>query len=99
MTGEIDAETVRRIADLARLDLDADELSAMVSQFKRIVEYVDRIGGLDTGRVQPLHHVHDLRGVLREDVPQPSLPVEEALRNAPARKGDYFLMPGGRGGS
>lgn len=59
----------------------------------RILGMVDQLRALDTTGVEPLHHVLDLQNVLREDVVHPSFDAETALKNAPARKGDYFLVP------
>jgi len=90
---EISFSDVERIAELARIELAPAEKERAQSELANIVAYVGQLDEIDTSGVEPLHHVLDLRNVLREDEPQSSLPTEEALANAPARKGDYFLVP------
>lgn len=84
---------VDRIAALARLSPDASEREALVNQMSSIIDFVEQLNELDTEDVEPLHHVLDLHSVMRDDVVAGSLPVDEALRNAPQRKGDYFVVP------
>ncbi|MBM3326919.1 MAG: Asp-tRNA(Asn)/Glu-tRNA(Gln) amidotransferase subunit GatC [Calditrichaeota bacterium] len=90
---KVTPDEVGHIADLARLCPSVDEKLRLAEQMSQIVEFVEQLNELDTSDVEPLHHVLDLHSVLREDEPQPSLPVDEALMNAPARKGDYFRVP------
>ena len=55
----------------------------MEAELSGILEHVDVIQGLDLDDVPPTTHVLALENVMRDDVPRPSLPVEEALREAP----------------
>jgi aspartyl-tRNA(Asn)/glutamyl-tRNA(Gln) amidotransferase subunit C len=84
---------IDRVAELARIELTPAEKERAQSELANIVAYMGQLNEVDTSGVEPLHHVLDLRNVLREDEPRLSLPVEEALANAPVRKGDYFLVP------
>jgi aspartyl-tRNA(Asn)/glutamyl-tRNA(Gln) amidotransferase subunit C len=79
----IDDATVHHVARLARLHLDADEEHRMGLELSGILAHVDAIQALDLDGVPPTTHVMSLENVTREDVPRPSLPVEEALREAP----------------
>lgn len=79
----IDPETVRHVARLARLGLDDEERERMRLELSGILEHVDRIQALDLDDVPPTAHVVPLENALREDAPRPSLPREEALREAP----------------
>ena len=81
-------EDVRWVAHLARLDLSEAELKKMAAQLGAIVEYVDQLTRIDTGGVEPLAHALAVHNVFREDEPRPSLPVGEALANAPDRRRD-----------
>jgi aspartyl-tRNA(Asn)/glutamyl-tRNA(Gln) amidotransferase subunit C len=87
-------EDVRWVAHLARLDLSGAELQKMAAQLGAIVEYVDQLTRIDTEGVEPLAHALAVHNVFREDEPAPSLPVDEALANAPDRgrdsRGDQF---------
>ena len=86
-------DDVRWVAQLARLRLSEAELADMTRDLGAIVEYVEQLRSLDTKDVEPLAHALDVRDVFRDDEPAPSLPVDEALANAPARKGDFFRVP------
>lgn len=84
---------VRHIAHLARLDLSEAELETMTRQLADILEYVDQLAQVDTEGVEPLAHPLPVQNVFRPDEPAPSLPVADALSNAPNRKGDFFGVP------
>lgn len=83
MRAVIDDATVRHVARLARLHLDPDEAVRMEAELSGILEHVDVIQSLDLDDVPPTTHVITLENVMREDVPTPSLSVDEALREAP----------------
>ena len=69
-----------------------DELEALASELSSILEYIDQLEQLDTSAIPPTAQVGELVDVMRDDEVGPSLDVEDALRNAPARDGTYFLV-------
>jgi aspartyl-tRNA(Asn)/glutamyl-tRNA(Gln) amidotransferase subunit C len=79
----LSADQVRWIAHLARLDLTEAELETMTRQLSAIVDYVAQLQQVDTEGVEPLAHALPIHNVFRDDEPAPSLPVAEALANAP----------------
>jgi aspartyl-tRNA(Asn)/glutamyl-tRNA(Gln) amidotransferase subunit C len=79
----IDAATVTHVARLARLHLDEDERERMRAELSGILDHVDRIQALELDDVPPTTHVIALENVMRDDEPWESLPVAEALREAP----------------
>jgi aspartyl-tRNA(Asn)/glutamyl-tRNA(Gln) amidotransferase subunit C len=85
-------EELRHVADLARMGLRDEELEALASELSSILEYIDQLEQLDTSAIPPTAQVGELVDVMRDDEVGPSLDVEEALRNAPARDGTYFLV-------
>jgi aspartyl-tRNA(Asn)/glutamyl-tRNA(Gln) amidotransferase subunit C len=89
----MDLEDVRKVAKLARLELDDADLAAFAGQLSAILHYIDQLKPLDTEGVEPLAHPLPLRNVFRADEPRPSLLPDEALANAPARAGDFFDVP------
>ncbi len=91
-------DEVRKVARLARLELTDAELAVMQSQLSAILDYVAQLQQLDTSGVDELAHPLPVTNVFRTDVVQPSLPVNEALANAPRRLGDYFAVPAVFGG-
>jgi aspartyl-tRNA(Asn)/glutamyl-tRNA(Gln) amidotransferase subunit C len=86
-------DQVRKVAQLARLDLAEDDLVRMQHQLSAILDYVAQLQQLDTAGVEPLAHPLPVQNVFRDDELAPSLPVDEALKNAPARSGNYFAVP------
>ncbi len=86
-------EEVRWVAHLARLELTDAELATMTRQLAAIVEYVDQLRQVNTEGVEPLAHALEVQNVFRADEPAPSLPADEALANAPDRRGDFYGVP------
>jgi aspartyl-tRNA(Asn)/glutamyl-tRNA(Gln) amidotransferase subunit C len=89
----IDRDTVRKVARLARLELDDAALDRFQGQLGAILDYIDQLKQLDVANVEPLVHAGDTANVLREDVPRRTLPPDDALANAPDRAGPYFVVP------
>src|SRR3954466_15113106 len=86
-------DQVRKVARLARLELPEPDLARMQQQLSAILDYIDQLKELNTDGVEPLAHPLPVQNVFRVNELRPSLPVEEALRNAPARAGDFFAVP------
>jgi aspartyl-tRNA(Asn)/glutamyl-tRNA(Gln) amidotransferase subunit C len=89
----IDREQVLHVARLARLALSEDELERMASELSGILGHVDRISQLNLDSVEPTSHVVALENVLRADEPDPSLPRERALEQAPDPADGTFRVP------
>jgi aspartyl-tRNA(Asn)/glutamyl-tRNA(Gln) amidotransferase subunit C len=84
---------VEHVAKLARLELTEDELERFAGQLNAILEAVGKVSELDLAGVEPTLHPLELSNVFAEDEPRPSLPVEDALANAPDREGGAFRVP------
>jgi aspartyl-tRNA(Asn)/glutamyl-tRNA(Gln) amidotransferase subunit C len=89
----ISRDDVLHVARLARLELSGDEVERFQGQLAAILDAVSKVQELDLADVPPTSHPLDIVNVWREDEPRPSLPVEEALANAPGREGDLFRVP------
>lgn len=89
----LDADMVRSVAHLARLDLGEEELAHLTPQLGAILDYVALLDQVDTSTVEPLAHPLDVHNVFRDDEAADSLPVDAALANAPDRRGNYFGVP------
>ena len=90
---KIERREVEHVAHLARLSLTPEETEAMRAQLDAILTYIDKLTELDTRSIEPTSHVVPTVNVLRADEPRPSLPQDEALRNAPDRQEEYFKVP------
>jgi aspartyl-tRNA(Asn)/glutamyl-tRNA(Gln) amidotransferase subunit C len=90
MPVEIDLDHVAR---LARLTLTDGEKARMRDQLGVILEHAAKVGEVAAADVPPTASAIARANVFREDVTEPPLPVDEALRNAPEREGDRFRVP------
>lgn len=98
-TGPIsDSPDVLHIARLARLALDPAKSAEVGAQFARILQAFQVLSKLNVEGVEPMTRPTDATDVLREDRERPSLPVEEALANAPARVDGFYSVPKTVGG-
>ena len=89
----ITREQVLHVAKLAHLDLTDDEVDKFREQLSAILDAVSKVSELDLADVPPTSHPLELVNVWRDDVPRPSLPLDEAFANAPDRDGDFFRVP------
>jgi aspartyl-tRNA(Asn)/glutamyl-tRNA(Gln) amidotransferase subunit C len=106
---KVTEKDVSYVADLANLELSAEERAGMLRDLNSILDYIERLGELDTENVEPMAQVSDRYGVdeskqgserfayaSREDVPEglrKSLSQESALENAPDADGTFFRVP------
>jgi len=100
---------VAYVADLANLELTEEERTRMLRDLNSILEYMERLSELETGKVAPMAQVSDRYGVdesqqgserfayaIREDVKEglrESLPHDDAVKNAPDTDGMFFEVP------
>ena len=96
---------VAYVADLANLELTSQERQRMVKDLNSIVGYIDRLNELDTSNVPPMDQpsgkfgpsekagMAKLACAWRDDLPRPSIPHTEALKNAPETDGEFFKVP------
>ncbi|HWH36184.1 MAG TPA: Asp-tRNA(Asn)/Glu-tRNA(Gln) amidotransferase subunit GatC [Candidatus Limnocylindrales bacterium] len=84
---------VEHVAHLARLRLADDELARLEDQLNHILDQYAVLAQLDTDHIAPTAQTIEVENVLRQDEARPSLALDEALANAPARSGDYVIVP------
>jgi aspartyl-tRNA(Asn)/glutamyl-tRNA(Gln) amidotransferase subunit C len=89
----IDRDQVLHVARLARLELSEEEVERMSKELSDVLGHIEKIGELNLMDVPPTTHVIEVSNALRPDVPEPSLPREVALANAPAVADGGFLVP------
>jgi len=85
-------EEVLEIALLARLHLDDDEVDRLQGELSSILEHMEALRAVVT-EVEPMTHAVPMALRLRADQVEPSLPVDEAVGQAPDRDGDLFQVP------
>ena len=89
---------VEHVAHLARLGLTEDELARLEGQLNHILDQYEKLAEVDTDAIPPTAQTIELENILREDVARPSMDPERVLANAPARDGDFFVVPAILGG-
>ena len=85
-------QDVEKIAKLARLELTAEEKTLYQEQLSAILDYAARLNELDIADVPPTLSAVALTNVLRDDLIEPSLPLEDVFFNAPQRVQDQFAI-------
>lgn len=89
-SAEID---VKYVAHLARIALTQDEEKRIGAQLNQVLGYIEKLRELEVTNVEPTAHAVPMVNVARGDEIQPSLPHQEALRNAPRQAGGLFVAP------
>ncbi|HQR42818.1 MAG TPA: Asp-tRNA(Asn)/Glu-tRNA(Gln) amidotransferase subunit GatC [Gemmatales bacterium] len=89
----VSANDIRWVAHLARLEFAESELAHFTDQFNNILKYVDQLRSVPTEGVEPLAHALPIHNCFREDVVSTSLPRDEALANAPDKRGEFYGVP------
>jgi aspartyl-tRNA(Asn)/glutamyl-tRNA(Gln) amidotransferase subunit C len=92
----ISRDEVLHVARLARLALTDEEVERLTGELAAILDAVGIVSELDLEEVPPTSHPLDLVNVWAEDEPRPSLPLEDALANAPDADGPLFRVPAWR---
>jgi len=90
---EVNDALIDNLSNLARLEFSAGEKEDIKKDLRRMIEFVEKLGELDTTGVEPLLHMSPSVNVLREDIPGGSVSREEALANAPSTDWTYFKLP------
>ncbi|VAX38438.1 Aspartyl-tRNA(Asn) amidotransferase subunit C @ Glutamyl-tRNA(Gln) amidotransferase subunit C [hydrothermal vent metagenome] len=93
MSLQLTRNQVAHVATLSRLSLTDTELDTFTHQLQDILEYIEMLEEVDTENTEPMVHAIEQQNVFREDELADSLPRDEALKNAPATDGSYFLVP------
>lgn len=81
------------VANLARLALTPAEKAEFARQLDEILGYIEQLRSIPVDGVEPMAHAIPVDNVWQADEPRPGLPVEEALRNAPARRDQRVAVP------
>ena len=90
---EVNDALIDNLSNLARLEFNAVEKEAIKHDLQRMIQFVEKLGELDTTGVEPLLHMSSETDILREDIPRGSVTRSEALAGAPATDGQYFIVP------
>jgi aspartyl-tRNA(Asn)/glutamyl-tRNA(Gln) amidotransferase subunit C len=89
---ELSSRQVEHVARLARLGISPEEVVRYRDQLINILHHIEALNRADTSTVPATAHPLEERNVMREDVLEPSLPVDAVLQNAPSREDSYFKV-------
>lgn len=85
---------VEKVANLTKLMFESEEEQKRTAEeFKKILDFVDKIRELDLTGVEPLIHPHEGFQKLRKDDPKKGLARDETLRDAPETYQFFFKTP------
>ena len=90
---EVNRELILKVAKNSRLNLSEHEISQFTNDFKEILNAFSALNELDTIDVKPSFHPVELKNHLRDDIPRPSVPVDQILSNSHHKKDNYFVGP------
>ena len=81
------------LSELSQLALDNKEKEELEREIRELIKSTSIINEIDTGDIDPIINIHPIKNVVRADIIEESLDVEEVLFNAPSREDDYILVP------
>jgi aspartyl-tRNA(Asn)/glutamyl-tRNA(Gln) amidotransferase subunit C len=89
----VDVNTIRRIAHLARIAVAEEEVEHLRGEINDILAFVEQLSEVDVEGVEPMTSVTPMTMKKRPDVVTDGGDADAVLRNAPAREGNYFVVP------
>ncbi len=89
----ITRDQAEHVARLARLELGEDELARLTEELGAILDAVSKVAELDLEGVPPTSHPLAVVNSWADDEPEPSLPLDDVLANAPSVEGTLFRVP------
>ena len=90
---KINKEEVKKVANLARLELDEDEINNNADQLEKILEYIKQLEKIDTDNVICTTRAIEVKNVFRKDENKNSDCTEDLLELGPSREDKYFKVP------
>ena len=93
MANVISDETIEYVGILAKLDLSEEDRENAKKDMADMLDYIDKLGELDTDGIEPMSHIFPYDNVMREDVVANGDGSEDTLKNAPERNDMSFVVP------
>lgn len=86
-------ETVEKIAHLARIHIDDNDMPAITDKLQKVMKLIDEMNAIDTSDIEPMAHPLDLAQRLREDKVTETNQRDEFIKLAPAAEAGLYLVP------
>ena len=93
MSKKISEEQVRKVAELARIELNDEEIHNHASQLEKIIDYINQLEKINTDNVPCTTRAIEVINVFRSDVKEKYTNRDEILNLAPSREDDFFKVP------
>ena len=93
MANTISDETIEYVGILTKLELSGEEKEAAKKDMGRMLDYIDKLGELNTDGIEPMSHVFPVQNVWREDVVTNGDDRDNIIKNAPDEKDGMFEVP------
>ena len=90
---QVDEDTVRRIARLARIKISDEEAAGLQSELSGILDWVEQLSEVDTDDVEPMTRVVPIELKQREDVVNDGDKADAVVGNAPQTQDHFFVVP------
>ena len=90
---KITKDEVKKVAHLARLELNEHEINNHAKQLEKILKYIDQLEKIDTDDVPCTTRAIEVINVLRKDEKKSSNCTEEILELGPSREDNYYKVP------
>ncbi len=90
---KIDKQTVHKVADLARIAIEDNEVDELTVEMNKILTFMEKLNELDTTGVKPLIYMNEEVNVWREDVAKQDITVANGLKNAAIHNENFFFVP------
>ena len=90
---KITKEEVKKVAHLARLELNEDEINNHAEQLEKILEYIEQLEKIDTNDVQCTTRAIEVINVFRKDEKKNSDCTADILDLGPSREDEFFKVP------
>src|SRR5882757_3150793 len=89
----VDAATVRRIAQLARIAVDEAEIPHLQGELNAMLAFVEQLSEVNVDGVEPMTSVTPMEMKKRADIVDDGGIADQVVANAPATEGHFFLVP------
>jgi len=89
----VDADTVRRVAHLARIAIADDEVEPLRGELNAVLAFVERLSEVDVAGIEPMTSVTPMAMKMRNDDVTDGCIADAIMANAPAREDHFFLVP------
>jgi aspartyl-tRNA(Asn)/glutamyl-tRNA(Gln) amidotransferase subunit C len=89
----LDAKTIYKIADLARIHIDEKEVDTLIPEMNKILSFMEKLNELDTSGVKPLVYMNEAVNVWREDTVKQEISTAAGLKNSAKHTDRFFMVP------